>query len=346
MADSLNADFLALAAPLSDAEPCGVSLEYDADFLLLEEEAQGKPEVEYGDSLTQATPANWQQVMAMVLPLMARSRDLRLALYLTRAQLNLQGVEGFAGGLQLIEALLSGQWDAVHPQLDPDDDNDPLLRVNILASLCEAGGILQELRDAPLARARSLGAVSLRDLDLASGELPAGEGQEKPSLAVIEATFQEAGQDALAATEAALRSAFDRSVNIERVLTEKVGVAHSIDLSALSTMLRRAAEAVRQRLSDSVVEAPVVLSPAEAASFATPAQVRGEISNRDDVRLMLDKLCTYFALHEPTSPVPLLLQRARKLVDKSFIELLEDLAPDGLAQLALVSGLRNDNHDD
>jgi type VI secretion system protein ImpA len=61
------------------------------------------------------------------------------------------------------------------------------------------------------------------------------------------------------------------------------------------------------------------------------------------VRQALDRVCAYFAVHEPTSPVPLLLQRARKLLDLTFMELLQDLAPDGVAQMALVSGIRNDD---
>ena len=48
---------------------------------------------------------------------------------------------------------------------------------------------------------------------------------------------------------------------------------------------------------------------------------------------MIDEICSYYAQYEPSSPVPLLLQRARRLVNKSFVEILEDLAPDGLNQL-------------
>ncbi|HWW69918.1 MAG TPA: type VI secretion system protein TssA, partial [Duganella sp.] len=68
----------------------------------------------------------------------------------------------------------------------------------------------------------------------------------------------------------------------------------------------------------------------------------GAIANRAAVTRMLDTACAWYAAHEPASPVPLLLRRARKLVDMSFIELLQDLAPDGLGQLAQVSGVRDE----
>lgn len=337
-------DFAGLTTPLDDAAPCGISVEYDPEFLALEEQAQGKPEVEYGSTLTLATPPNWATVKSLALSLAQRTRDLRIALYLTRAELNLSGISGLAAGLTLIETLLEQHWDQVHPQLDADDDLDPQLRVNILAGLCDDRGLLQDLRVSPLIRSSALGDFSLRDIDLATGELATPAGTEAPSLAAIEGAFQEVGPVILAATAAALDDALARSRRIEQLLTDKVGVGQAIDLSALPTLLKRAADWVKRHLPEHpAAEEGAAPGTAPAASVVNAPAPRGEINSREDVRLMLDKICTYFATHEPASPVPLLLQRARKLVDKSFIELLQDLAPEGLAQLKVVSGLRDDS---
>ncbi|MGY2229120.1 type VI secretion system protein TssA [Pseudomonas tolaasii] len=334
-------DFTALAQPLGEADACGQNLEYDPQFLELEEEALGKPEVQYGDTITQAVEPNWKRVMVLAQPLLERSRDLRLAIWLTRAQLNLNGIAGLAAGLELVQALLEHCWDGLHPQLDPDDDNDPLLRINILAFLCEPAGVLRDVLDAPLVSARNLGAVTLRQFELASGE-QSGEG-ENVSLAMIEGAFIEADPLELAATDAALTRALDLSVRIEQLLTEKVGVGRAIDLSGLATVLRRAGDVIRRRLpGEAPVDVAAVAAPiATAAAVAAPQALRGEINSREDARQTIDRLCTYFQTFEPASPVPILLQRAKKLIDKNFMELLQDLAPDGLAQLALVSGIRN-----
>lgn len=338
MSDTWVSDLAGLAAPLGEGSPCGDSVEYEVEYLALEEEIQGRPEVEYGDTLTQAIAPDWRQVKRLALPLAMRSRDLRLAVYLARAELNLNGVRGFAAGLTLIETLLTEQWAHLHPQLDADDDHDPQLRINILASLCEAAGLLHELRAMPLASFPALGSVSLRDLELSSGEVAGAVDQEKPSLAMIEAVFQEAAStDALDTTLAALEQAYECSVRIEMSLTERVGVGSAIDLGELSALLHRACEAVRQRLPNRVPNPTLASAP----QTATVAAGRGEIGSRDDVRHTLDRLCAYFAVHEPTSPVPLLLQRARKLLDLSFMDLLHDLAPNGVAQMALVSGIRH-----
>jgi type VI secretion system protein ImpA len=64
------------------------------------------------------------------------------------------------------------------------------------------------------------------------------------------------------------------------------------------------------------------------------------VTSRADVIRMLDKINKYYQQYEPSSPVPLLLERAKRLVPKNFFEIMEDLAPEGMAQLLVVSGPR------
>ena len=63
-----------------------------------------------------------------------------------------------------------------------------------------------------------------------------------------------------------------------------------------------------------------------------------ELSSRDDVVAMLDKICDYYAKHEPSSPIPLILQRARRLVTMNFLEIIRDLADKGLPQVEAITG--------
>ena len=41
-------------------------------------------------------------------------------------------------------------------------------------------------------------------------------------------------------------------------------------------------------------------------------------------------VCEYLERTEPTNPAQLLLRRARKLVNKNFVELVRELAPESL----------------
>ena len=63
-----------------------------------------------------------------------------------------------------------------------------------------------------------------------------------------------------------------------------------------------------------------------------PFQKNLVIGPRAESMSVLDGLCAYFETHEPASPVPLLLQRAKRLIPMSFVDILRELAPDGLQQ--------------
>jgi type VI secretion system protein ImpA len=69
------------------------------------------------------------------------------------------------------------------------------------------------------------------------------------------------------------------------------------------------------------------------------ARQSGEIESREDVIRVLDKCCDYYKRYEPSSPIPLLLQRAKRLVSKDFLELVQDLAPGGVSEVKSIGGL-------
>jgi type VI secretion system protein ImpA len=341
-----------MLAEISAASPCGDDLEYDPDFLELEQVVHGKPEVQYGKTTVAATPPDWKIAEALSLDLLAKSRDLRVAVHLSRALLNRKGFGGFSEGLALVEGLLEQRWDHVYPQLDPDDDNDPTARVNALSALTEQTGMLIDVRDASLASSRAHGVVTLRDIEYATGEVPLANGAEAPSLNSIEAVIADAHEDA-AATHTALLEALHSAMRIETVLTERVGAARSIDLSPLTRLLRRAADFLGERIggmgdTGGPAEAADPSSGGDAAAgervsaASAAAPLSGDIADRQDVIRMIDKICAYYQRHEPSSPVPLLLMRARRLVDKSFMEILQDLAPEGMGQARQVGGIDNE----
>lgn len=342
MNDLLSTSIADLAAPLDDSLPCGENLEYDPQFLALEAALNGKPEVQYGSTITPATGPDWKTVRALALELMGRTRDLRVAVGLTRALLGQEGAPGLAAGLSLLAALLSTQWEQLHPQLDPDDDNDPTLRLNTLAALVEAGGMLRQLRDMPLVEVRAIGAFGLREID--AGEQDETGDPSRAAPATILAAFGAASQDDLGTTCAALDAAGASVAEIEATLARHLGAGMGIDLTPLAGLLQRAAGQVRPHLA---ATAGTSLEAAEtdgaAPAAVATARADGEIAGRADVVRLLERICAWYARAEPSSPVPLLLQRARGLVEMNFTELMEELAPDGLNQLAQISGIRGDS---
>lgn len=337
-------DVDALLLEVDSDAPCGPDLEYDPAFLALEQEALGKPEVQYGETITPAIPPDWKVVRRMAGELLERSRDLRLALHLARASLALSGIPGLAACLALIEGLLDTRWDSVHPLLDADDDNDPTLRINSLAILADSGTLVRELKDATLATLPGLGALTIRMLDIANGEQPPPTGQDKVAISSIEQAIADLDPDKLAASVDALKRALDSVVNIEVILVRQVGSSQALNLDALTRPLRKAHEFLSRQQRGGAIETAqgegegTAANSPEGTALAARAAASGEIASRDDVVRVLDKLVQYYVRNEPSSPIPILLERARRLVPMNFFEILQDLAPDGVSQLKVIRG--------
>lgn len=68
----------------------------------------------------------------------------------------------------------------------------------------------------------------------------------------------------------------------------------------------------------------------------------GVVRNRQDATRALDAVADFFRTHEPSSPIPLLIERAKRLVAKNFLEVLAELAPEALAPAKAASGVRDD----
>ena len=324
--------------------PCGPDLEYDPAFLALEQEALGKPEVQYGETITPAVPPDWKVVRRMAAELLERSRDLRLAVHLLRASLALSGIAGLADALTLIERLLEARWDSVHPALDADDDNDPTLRINSLAILADSGTLVRELKEATLVLLPGLGPLTIKLLEIANGELPPPAGEEKIATGSIERAIADLDADKLAASIDLLGRALAAAVNIEAILVRQVGSSQALNLDALTRPLRRAHEFLARQQGGAAPEPQAAGdedggTPAlDGAARAARTAINGEIGSRDDVVRTLDKLVDYYGRHEPSSPIPILLARARRLVPMNFFEIMQDLAPDGIAQLTVIRG--------
>ncbi|MDG4553640.1 MAG: type VI secretion system protein TssA [Candidatus Competibacter sp.] len=341
----------ALLGDVAASAPCGEDLEYDPLFAEMEKLAQETPERQYGDTIIPAEPPDWRGVKKAALTLLERTRDLRVAVYLTRALLQSDGLPGFAEGLALVEGLVERYWEGVYPLLDPDDDNDPTLRINTIVALCDPETTLRDLREAPLVSSRALGRFSLRDIQVATGVLTpvAGDDEELPTQSRIEAAFQDADLEVLQGTAGAVADAFGRAERIEALLTDWVGVTQAPDMSDLTGVLKEVRLVLAEQLQRRGASLPGETGEqAEAEEGATAGAatgqrvVVGEIASREDVIRMLDKICDYFARYEPSSPVPFLLKRAKNLVTKDFMELMLDLAPGGAEQANLIFGLQGE----
>jgi type VI secretion system protein ImpA len=329
----------ALLAETASDPPCGPCLEYDPQFKELERTSIGKSEQQLGDIITPAEDPDWADVRQRALALFARTKDLRIALLLTRALVRIDNMAGLRDGLALVHALLERYWDTVHPRLDADGASDPITRLNVLSALVDQNGLMHDVRNALIAPAGPMGSVAVRDILLAAGKLTPSAGEAVRSQAQLTAAIAACAVRDHGAIEAVRASALSVEA-IQSLLQDKVGIELAIDLGALSSMLACAAQACDDalRAQGGDVEAGV-----DTGSASQPApQSSGEIRSREDAIRQLDQICRFFERTEPGNPAPLLIRRAQRLMNKNFVELIEDLAPESLGQVRSLAGIKSE----
>ncbi len=343
-----------LLEPVSEESPCGDDLEYDLEFGELERAAQPVADQQIGDTVVEGQEPDWRTVRDLASGLFQRTKDLRVAVLLARAVVHLEGLAAFGEALAVIRGLVERYWEGMHPRLDPDDDNDPTFRVNTLLALCDREACLRAVMEAPLVESSALGSFCYRDYLTASGELPP-RNDHAVEMATIEAVLMNEDLSDLHQRAVVLQNARDSVLAIEGAVTEAVGIGRSASLDPLNELLTKMSRLLgtyleRRGFNDAPKEAPV---DEESPSFETselasdesvePEAVRSmpafdEVSSRDDVIRLLDKICDYYAEHEPSSPVPLLLNRAKRVAKMTFLELLRELAPGGVDQAEALGG--------
>lgn len=328
--------------------PSGEDLEYDPSFIDLEIASQPGEEKQAGDEVIAAAEPDYKEVRAKALEVLERSHDLRAAIYLAEAELRLGGLPGFAQTTTYIRRCLEDYWESCHPALDEDDDRDPTMRVNAVLSLADPDRILRGLRKAPLTQSRTFGAISLRDIAVAEGEItPPSDMESVPDSASVSAAFQDTGEETLReiAGAAATALADVKAIN-DKFDTETPG--EGPDLDPLLKMLKQADKRLSEALGDPVAPEPDGESADDAedapAAAAEPARGGGggAVSTPNDVHNALDRIMGYYERYEPSSPVPILLRRAKRLVNADFLTIVRDIAPSGLDNVNLVGGIEDE----
>jgi len=331
-----------LLQPIAGADPCGADLEYDGAFLGLERLTQGKPEQQMGSTVVPAQEPDWEAIAKTAALLLSKTKDLRVAFHLTSAWLNIDGFSGLRDGLAVLRGLIERYWEGLFPRLDPDDGNDPTFRVNVLLGLCDPAAVTDRIRTLPLVTSRSFGRFSLRDLAIASGELPAPPGAQPPAASAIDGAFAESPVADLQTTAASVRQSLEHLAALETSVGAHVGDDRGPSFAKLSGLLRQAHKILAARLEQrGVADAPLAGgSPGEGEAGAQPvlAALPGVVSSREDVVRLLDRICYYYEQHEPSSPVPLLLRRCKRLVSANFFDIIRDVAPEAVPQVEALRG--------
>lgn len=321
--------------PLADA-PCGEDLEYDNEFLALTQLAAGKPETQFND----AEPPDWRKVRDAAAALLGRTRDLRVAMLWVRANVHLEEFAAVPDGLRLLRGLLHNFWDDLHPK---PEDGDAYARLNVLALLSEVEGMVGDVRNSLVVRNRSVGELRVRDIEVMLGKYPQREGETPLSRAQVEQMLSAAiEQDAALATLPARAAAQLRALG--SLLNDKVGIERAPDTRPLLNLIACITQVMPAATTADAAEGGEAATEGDADGSAEgrPSGKKGlgdGVYSRADALRAIDMVCDYLERTEPTNPAQLLLRRARRLINKNFLQLMRELAPDALSEVARIMGV-------
>lgn len=350
---------------ISPDSPCGDYLEYDPDYQEMERLSKGSPEIQYGESITApAEEGDWQAVRKKALLLLDRTRDIYVTVFLAMSEARLGSLYGVSQSLALIEGFLVKFWDNVHPVKDPEDSY-PILRMNVLSNLNDYEQFIKAIRNIPLTASKSF-PFSLRDYEVVTGKINPvlDEGKEKPTEDQLIASFKDSSEESLKRNLQCIEAIQASLEAISKITTEKVGADAAPNLSELSGQLKEMKQ-VFTKYAEFQTDREPILAPtnpkdhgedlptnqdgADVVVAPTSLFDHGDsnmpgitsITSREQVSEAVDLICGYFEINEPASPIPLLLKRAQRLLDKDFIEIIQDLAPEGMNQAVNVCGIED-----
>jgi type VI secretion system protein ImpA len=336
-------DLESLLEPIAGDSPAGVDLEGTLELSALEL-ASAEPEDAVVPGVERSDERNWREIRDKARALLGKSKDLRIAVSLVRALLHIDGLPGFCAGVGFTCELAERYWDVIHQPLDAED-GDAVMRINALQELV-SGPFLAQLRVAPMFGSDRSTKTTANDLLLAtSNPLGKPELSQAPSHAVF-GVLDAIGPTTLQEHVDLLGSTLERLSALVEFVFEKtgsklqIGAIVKIDTKGAPGLL----DGVCQSLSDETGrlaknKAPKAAAGAEDGDSQLGRGSSGDISRREDVVMMLERICGYYVRVEPSSPVPLLLQRAKRLVTMDFVEIVRDLADQGLPQLGTVAGI-------
>lgn len=332
-------DLEALLRPVSDDARCGPDLDAAGDpaYVGLGVAAEWKEAKYVGDQeVSPAIAPDWHKVKETSSALLAVSKDLRIAKHYVAALAYTEGLPGFASGVRLVRDLLDRYWDSLHPALEgPEDD----WRKNLVMELNAERGALGGLRSVPIAESRKIGRFTVRDIEVLDGTAaPAGN-----AAAPTRELLREAMRDSeLAATTLRLESCRQALSDLQAIqaVFRQHQPNHWPEFPLAEKLLRRS----QQLFSDALgVESGANGAPeADGAPGQGTGDAQGKLRSRADARRVLESVCDFLERTEPSHPAPLLIRRAARLLDLSFLDIIRDIAPEATGQIENLGGLRRE----
>jgi len=334
-----------LLLPITPDQPCGESLEDTAllaSFDTFRLFGQAKPLDTPPDAGENRIPKpvespEWVEIRDKAQEALGRSKDLRLLAHLGTALLRTDGVPAFAETLTIASHWLETYWSQTYPLVD----EDAILRRNALNCFADQMAVVDGLRRLPLVSSREHGKFGLREIEIATGQQLPGATDARTDYEQIKAAFGSMPVEDLKRLHQSVIGAVAALKAIDAKMRDAAGTEAAPDFEPLSVPLEKMVRAVGAQLAlRPGHEAAGAVGAEEGTGASAGPTIAGVIKTRQDAIRALDAVADFFRHTEPSSPIPLFIDRAKRLVSKDFLEVLADIAPEAVPQARAAGGLK------
>ncbi len=339
------ADLEKYLEPVSEDAPSGPDLSYDSERSTIESSFDTSFSGSGGDS-----DVNWTEVIKGIEGQLSRTKDIWLPVYLMRAGAQAGRLDTIVDGAELLAGYVEQYWDSVHPQLE---ELGLTGRITPCGSLARIGEFLGPLRRTILVSHPRLGSYSGADFERfeQNGDAESDYGMFQVAMRGdpdknVEPIPQE---DIVAAVERLdrIKAALKRTDAAFAVQAEGDGPNLQAAYETLDQIRRGIAGYAGIAASEEAEASQESAGAGEyrASSGGSGPSVPGRIDNREDVVRALDSVADYYRRKEPSSPVPVMLQRVRQWVTLDFMAILEDIAPGSIDDAKRVLVFKQEQSD-
>jgi len=291
--------------PLNARDPCGPSLEYDAEYAVLLSRMSPRGDAQYGQFVGTPEAPNWAEIERDCRRLLLRTRDISLFVWLCRARARVAQAAGLAQSLTVLSEVLERWPDEVHPQLVVEGERDPAVRANALAALADPDGLLGDVREIVVA-ANAARHLTVREIERSWSVPRLADALSPESVAQQLAQLRLAAKGDADAPVNLLSQALRATRQIAGWAARQLG-GDAPSLQALIDLLKPFDE----------IDAIHRAEPVPSREGAAHPGVSG-LAPRDDVLRAIRNAREWFENHEPSSPVAVLLKQAERMVGQRF----------------------------
>ncbi len=277
---------------------------------------------------------NWQLVAEQSGKLLEQCYDLRVALWLIRANIHQEGISALFHGLVNLDARIAQNQGFLYPisEDEPVNSGHAAALGWLSTSQCIA-----ELKSARLTAEHPYTVqelINLESVNNESGRLAAASASQ---LLTVNTYFQQNGRPDLLEQFIVM----EKSVKRIEDYANRYSEGYQLDCDQLHVFLTKSIVFLSQsnthEKNEDITLNEVEIFPTQTEKTLLSAE-HIHIRSRQEIILMLDRILDYFQHFEPSHPAPIFIRRTKQMIGMDFISIVEDLLPESLSTLQQFTG--------